>query len=320
MGIVGAQFLKLEVGARSLAMGSASMATVNDASAIFWNPGGLTSVNRTSVVLSHMSWIAGINYEAAAIAFRTPAGVFGAFVGYLSSGEMEVTTVEDQAGTGETFKKTDTIMGVSWARKLTHNFSFGLNAKLVREDYGFSDDMSGNAIVAQAIAFDVGTQYQTDFRSLRMGLAIQHFGPEMKPKGGFEDIVGFDAKEQTYVTDVGKDFKAYPMPMTFRAGVAMELFSRENQEITLAVDVLHPSDNVERINIGAEYTLYNLLALRGGLVFYADKNRFDDPNRTNAYRFSFGAGISVAGMQIDYAFIDYGILSNVQTFSAIFNL
>ncbi len=317
---MGAQFLKLEVGARSLAMGSASMGTVHDASAIFWNPGGLTSVNRTSVVLSHMSWFADINYEAGAFAVRTPAGVFGAFVASLSSGEMEVTTVEEQTGTGETFEKTDAVMGVSWARKLTHNFSFGVNAKLVREDYGFSDDMSGEAIVAQAIGFDVGTQYQTDFRSLKMGLAIQHFGPELRPKGSFQDIVGFDAQTQEYVRDLEKNFKAYPMPMAFRAGVAMEVFRRDNQEIILAVDVLHPSDNVERVNIGAEYTLFNLLALRGGLVFYADNNRFDDPNRTNAYRFSFGAGVSVAGINIDYAFVDYGILSNVQTFSAVFNL
>ena len=50
VGIVGAQFLKIEVGARSLAMGSASMAAVNDASAVFWNPSGLSSIGTTSAI------------------------------------------------------------------------------------------------------------------------------------------------------------------------------------------------------------------------------------------------------------------------------
>jgi len=200
------------------------------------------------------------------------------------------------------------MLGISWARNLTHQFAFGGTIKFIREDFGIDDDIKDVPIISQAIAFDIGTQYNTGFRSLRLGLAIQNFGPELRPAGRYEDIIGFDSKEQAYVTDEAKDFKAYPMPMMFRAGIAAEIIDRDNQVLTVSTDVIHPSDNIERMNIGVQYTLFNVLALRGGYIIGAD-----------AANFSAGAGFQIGFIEIDYAYLDYGILNDIQTFSVALN-
>ena len=45
VGTVGAQFLKIGMGARYVGMGEASVACVNDAYSMYWNPAGLTQLS-----------------------------------------------------------------------------------------------------------------------------------------------------------------------------------------------------------------------------------------------------------------------------------
>ena len=306
---MGAQFLKIHAGAKSLGMGSSAMAAVDDASSAFWNPGGLANISSNySVLLSHVNWLADIKYEAGAVARQLPGiGVVALSFSYLTSGQMEITTYEEQEGTGEFFSYNDIMVGVSWARNLTYQFAFGGTIKFVRENFGFNDDIQGVPVVSQALAFDIGTQYNTGFRSLRIGLAIQNFGPELRPAGQYADIVGYDSKTQSYTTDENEEFKSYPMPMTFRAGIAAEVIDLSDQVLTVAADVLHPSDNVEQVNIGVQYKLFNVLALRGGYLM-----------NTDAATFSAGVGFHLGFVEIDYAYLDYGILNSIQTISAAF--
>ena len=65
----GATFLKVGVGAREVALGSAVSAIRNDANQIFWNPAGtaLRPDQTLSATLSYGSWIGDIDYSAAAV-------------------------------------------------------------------------------------------------------------------------------------------------------------------------------------------------------------------------------------------------------------
>ncbi len=85
-----------------------------------------------------------------------------------------------------------------------------------------------------------------------------------------------------------------------------------NSNLILSVDALHPNNDVESLNIGAEYIFNDLLSLRSG---------YNSLFATEAEAgLSFGAGIHQSLMSkiefyLDYAFRDFGMLNNVQMFT-----
>lgn len=60
---------------------------------------------------------------------------------------MNVTTIEEPNGTGETFSVRDIAFSIAWAINLTEDFSIGFNPKVVYQsiwnmsDYAFAIDM-----------------------------------------------------------------------------------------------------------------------------------------------------------------------------------
>jgi len=48
------------------------------------------------------------------------------------------------------------------------------------------------------------------------------------------------------------------MPLMFRVGVSVDVLKGAgNSNLILAVDALHPNDDIESLNLGGEYTLNN---------------------------------------------------------------
>ena len=82
--------------------------------------------------------------------------------------------------------------------------------------------------------------------------------------------------------------------------------------MTIAADAQHPNDNAESLNVGAEYTLFNLISLRGGY-----KSLFLD-NTQEGLTLGFGLNYNITdsfGLAVDYSYQDFGILENTQQFS-----
>jgi len=82
--------------------------------------------------------------------------------------------------------------------------------------------------------------------------------------------------------------------------------------VVLATDLLHPSDNSEAVNVGAEYTFWDTLSLRGGAIALFEEDRTS--------RFSLGAGVHrrVAGgvkLSADYAYAQWGVLNDTHRFT-----
>jgi len=325
VGTAGVQFLKIGVGARGVAMAGAYSGICDDASSIFWNPAGLIHVENNSLILSHAEWLADINFEAGAYAktFRN-IGTFGISFAYLSSGDIEETTVEQQQGTGIMFNTADVMFGISYARQLSDKFSIGANLKYISERL---DDVK-----AWAWAIDIGTLYYTGFRSLRMGMYIRNFGPELKLEGNYLDYDNGEYLPET------KEYLPFHMPMTFSVGVAYDVLEDEDKFLTVAVDLLHPNDNVEKLNLGAEFRLFNMLSLRAGYVSpFSILGRSDEEieNRDDAdeysldmknYTQSFSTGLGfqlnmnkIGEISLDYAYTDFGVLDWVHRVSTSIN-
>ncbi|MBU1949760.1 MAG: hypothetical protein KJ970_02350, partial [Candidatus Eisenbacteria bacterium] len=53
VGTIGGQFLKIPMGARPVAMGSAYVSLADDANSVFWNPAGIARLSRTVLSIHH---------------------------------------------------------------------------------------------------------------------------------------------------------------------------------------------------------------------------------------------------------------------------
>jgi long-subunit fatty acid transport protein len=306
VGTVGLKFLDIGVGGRALAMGEAYAAVANDASAVFWNPAGIANIASGDVFFGYTNWPADINLYSAAMVTKTGLGHLGAHFTILNTGLMNRTTTENPDGVGAgTFAFEDWAAGVSYARYLTDRFSFGTNFKIIREKLADWDETGW--------AFDIGTYYDTGFRTLRIGLAILNFGPDFRydvedvdgvpvapPYGGHNN--GLDDDGDGFV-DNNADETAVPLPLTFRGGLAFDILETATSKATVTAEVAHPSDNEERYNFGGEYWFQNLIAVRAGWKLNADEGGL-----------TAGAGLKLpvlSGASFDYAYNDLGKLQGV---------
>lgn len=298
VGTAVAQFLEIGVGARGTAMGEAYTSLTNDAGSAFWNPAGLVGVQKRNLYASYTAWPADISIGSFAVAID--AGNFGTFAissAYLMTGDMDVTTVFQPEGTGESFSISNFSVGLSYARSLTDRLSIGLTTKVVREkylDYGYT-----------TWALDMGTIYRTGFHGLNLGMSILHFAPEIKFSGDYIDY----SDPKSVDVDKPKTFETYSLPINFRIGLSMNLLETPTNRITTSADMIHPNNNLEQYNWGVEYCFNSMFFLRGGYRFNIDEG---------GLTFGTGADLKVFGDRgavIDYSFADLGILKSVHRFS-----
>jgi len=239
-------------------MGGAFGATANDGTAIYWNPAGLTSVDGRRFTAEHASWLVGVDFNFATFTFPTGYGALALGITAMTTPEMEVTTVEQQMGTGETFTAGSYAVSLAYARDLTDRFTMGATVKYVNERI---DDASANGV-----ALDLGTMFVTPFNGLRLGASISNFGTKMRIGGPLVriDIDPSEAGNNESVTaNLATD--AFDMPLTMRVGLATEVYQQAGTRVTLAVDALSPSASGQHLNLGAEVGLLgDLLMLRGG--------------------------------------------------------
>ena len=94
-------------------MGGAYAATSNDATALYWNPAGLSSLKKNEILLDHQDWILDVDLDFVGASFKTPYGTIGAAICAMYMGEMEVTTTHNPEGTGESFNAGSLIFCLS---------------------------------------------------------------------------------------------------------------------------------------------------------------------------------------------------------------
>jgi len=322
-----ANFLKIGVGPRAAAMGEAFVAQANDFTALYWNPAGISNVSGTEVGIAHTNWILDISHSFFGVVHNLgDLGVIGVSLNYLSMGEMERTTPSEPHGTGAYFSASDMALGFAYARKLTDRFSVGVKFKYVRETISFSS--------ASTIAIDAGTQFVTGFHGMRIGMSITNFGGNMRLYGSDQLV---KAKADEVILGVPKktarlETEAWPIPLTFRFGLSLDVLKGETNTLTVNADFTDPRDVAPIGNLGFEYGFRNLLYLRGGL-YYRPKE-FDEQRLAEkeevvlkyTFRFTFGGGLrfQVPGMgssvELDYAYTDLGLLTTVHRFSFRFSL
>ncbi|MCI0513083.1 PorV/PorQ family protein [candidate division KSB1 bacterium] len=320
VGTTSANFLEIGYGSAGSAMGDAYASVVTDLSAIYWNPAGLAFMPQSQALFEYQPWVANINTLFTGVGWVSPSiGTLAVGLFQSDYGAMEVTTLEQQDGTGELFTPRDYCFALSYARQLAQWFAFGASGKYVTSQIWHLN--------AHALALDLGVVVTTRFFSttgersdgMKIGMSIANYGTRMKYDGiDLINPIDILPDEAGNYRDAPGQFRLnqWELPLIFRLGFAVDPYVQTNHRLTLAVDALHPNNNSESVNVGAQYQL----RLPGVGEFYLRSGYKGLFMLNSQFGLSFGGGVQLrllnnVGIKLDYAFRSTAILGNTHAYS-----
>ncbi len=320
VGTTAANFLEIGYGTSGIAMGDACVSSVKDVTAIYWNPSGLAFIPKNEAVFSYQPWIANISTAFVAAGIRIEGiGSLGFHIIHAGYGDIAVTNMEAQEGTGEFYSADEYAFGVTYARQLTNWFSFGATGKYIVSKIWH--------VSASALAVDLGVLVQTKFFSttgkradgLRIGMSISNFGSRMR-YDGIDLVYPIDPlpNENGNYKDVPGQYRLsyWELPLIFRIGTSLDVIKMKHHVLTMEVDALHPNNNSESVNVGGQYAFK--VPQTGEFFLRAGYKGLFMPK--SQYGFTVGIGMvkylmNNMSLRVDYAFRDVGILGNVHSYS-----
>jgi len=319
-GTATANFLEIGFGSAGSAMGEAYVSVVEDLSAMYWNPAGLGYMDQSEVQFTIQPWFADISTNFVGAALVLPrVGTLGLGITQVGYGDIPVTNLDYQEGTGEIFSANEYAFAFSYSRRLAQWFAFGASAKYITTQIWHTS--------ASAVAFDLGVKLNTHFFSptgdkangMNIGMSISNYGSRMSFDGMdlLQTVDILPDQEGNYQFSPAK-FRTveWELPLIFRVGVALHPIVLDQHRLTLAVDALHPNNNTESVNAGAEYQLkvpaFGSFFLRGGYkaLFMEDSE----------YGPTFGGGVFMnmlgnVGLRLDYSYKSMGLLGNFHSYT-----
>lgn len=246
-GTTGASFLKVAVGPRAAAMGTAYVAVAEEPYAMYYNPASIASTERWQLSAMHQDQFAQVNFDYVGLAAPAIRGrsSWGISMVRLASDDFFRTELDD----GSKFTNEDLALTGTYAHRIFKPLSVGGSFKLIRQTLA--------NITASGWAVDLGLHLKVNTR-LSMGASISNIGPPI-----------------TFIS-IGD-----PLPTTFRVGGAFKLLPRGNLLATM--DYWKPRDDAAAIGIGMEYRPNRFFAFRGGYQIGTDFSGFD----ASAYGLTF---------------------------------
>ncbi len=264
---------------RSAALGGAGAALVGDAGAVFANPAGLAAVRHLSVEGSYERYLAGTAVSSAALALRLGRFTWGFGTQALDYG-VEPEIVPDPAtggrtgiATGASFHPYD-VLAVSSFVYRRGLVALGVSGKYDRQQFGSAP--------ADAWAGDVGLAIAV-FDIMALGVSVQNLGGDLGQQGG-----GAEAR----------------LPRRTRAGLTLNYTDPQGVfRLLTTLEAQWPRDRAAILIQGVEGGV-----VAGGVGFVGRVGYATRPAVTDASRFTFGGGVVLGRLRLDYAFQGYDAL------------
>lgn len=336
-GTTAAEFLLLGAGARGTALGSAYSSIASDVSALYYNPGGVALMTRPGVMVGTYDYVSETKYTWGGVAFPFSGGAraFGIQLGTFGFSDQPVYTVDQPEGNGQEYSVSETFAGLTYAENFSDRFSAGFTAKFIFDQLG---DAKGSAI-----AVDFGTNFHAmlsghpvkfSFVLANLGTDLSYSGDALNATSPRTPLPGEDPVP-TLPQPARLRTKGFPLPTTFRVGLAYDLLTGANNRLTFLSDFNQPNNNSAGFVVGGEWALARLggsgfgVALRGSYS-YTGANNIDtqDPSSTsltdeeNLHGAAFGGGLNYTSgnfnLGVDYAYKYLGVLGGTNFLS--FNL
>lgn len=309
-------FLNFSTSARQTALGGSVLTLRDDVNQALWNPAAINEEMDAKVSLSYVNFLTEINYLSATYAYFVDKhiGTFHSGLTYLNYGTF-IAADENGVETG-TFKAFDLAFSLGYAYQIPHsNFAIGVNAKII------------NSVIEQYTSFgvagDFGIMYFNEEKPYQFAAVIRNVGTQI-----------------TNYTDVQE-----PLPMQIQLGGSFQL---EHVPIRLygTLDNLqrwklaynNPSDSstdfegnvttedptflnnlIRHFVVGAELFPDQGFSLRTGFNFQRAQELGLNNKRTFA-GISFGFGLKVKRLKLNYSFSKYHIVADTHSFSLEINL
>jgi len=257
------------VGARALGLGGAYVAAPGDASAVYWNPGGLDLLVQKSIMLFHSTLP--LDGQSDFIGYVHPTVNFGTIgVGLLrvgNEGAQERDTRDILRG-DLAFSQMQIL--VSYGKQLPIGVSIGASLKVEQQDFRYSSATASG----RGIGLDLGVIYRPQWlpgflQNMSMGLILQNaIPPILKVKQTQQQI-----------------------PRNYKVGLAKPInLSSQRKAFIFLADFEKGEGKSLKVHFGAEFSYLGTAMLRVG---YMDKQMV------------FGAGAAMHQFRIDYSYGNY---------------
>jgi hypothetical protein len=289
-GRYGGDPLLVGAGARSLGMGSAFVAISDDATAIYWNPAGLASLEKNELQIQHAEQFGGsVDHDVFMLASPFPVGGFGIGLIRLGVDGIKLTSLEDPGNPAGPDNRpvvtgvestTDYSLYLSYGRSVRPDLTVGASFKLIWRNLAVGDG-SGYGI-------DLGLLYAPR-PGLTGGLSIRNLT---------RTRVSFDSGSNDDIPPSAWLGIAYARPVPTLKGeiiVSTSLHFGEQKS---------PVDSRQGFRIGTEYIYQRILAFRMGV---------------EGNHFTAGTGVKLMDQfGLDLALLENGQLDNTYRVSASF--
>lgn len=311
------EFLQIGVGARALGLGNALVAGVDDVTAGYWNPAGLTQVeNDLEFSLMHSEYFAGIaKYDYLGVAYKIDRESTLGFSA-LRFGVDDIpntTQLINNDGVFDydkitLFTAADYAFLLSYARKSKiEGMSLGGTLKVVHR-------RAGDFARAWGFGIDAGMQYRSK-NDWQFGVMVRDVTSTFNAW-----IYNLDSEMQEVFLQTGNEIPENGLELTmpriilaarkkFEIGkkglfIASEIntsITTDGRRNTLIKSNLFSMDPVMAIELGFK----DLVRLRGGVNNFQYMKNFDSSEYLT-FQPNIGVGVQLKGVTIDYAFTNIG--------------
>jgi len=322
------EFLSIGVDARALAMSNSVIASINDVNAGYWNPAGLSHIDKSwQAAAMHAEYFASIaQYDYLSFAMPVDAtSVAGiSLIRFGVDDILDTTELIDNQGNVDydrirKFSAADYALIGSYARKskTIDNLSYGGNVKIIYRQIGDFANSIG-------FGFDAGMQYS--IKKWQFGATLRDVTSTFNAWNINEEKLT-DVFEQT-----GNELPSENLELTIPrllvgAGRTFNLSEKYSLHTEINMDVTFDgqrntlvSANFGNIDPGFGFELgyRKFIFLRGG-VGNVQRLREFNGDVTYAVQPNLGLGFKYRGLSIDYALTDIGDVS-AALYSNIFSL
>ncbi|MBN1385300.1 MAG: PorV/PorQ family protein [Elusimicrobia bacterium] len=257
-------------GARASGLGESFVSIADDFTVMYWNPAGMSFVERPEVGLANTSWVADITNTH--IAFVKPLKRGGLGVA-ITSQQVEVIGY-DTSGVrmAEEPTEEDASIGASASFLLGPKFSIGGTLKYVSVEI--------HELKAESATMDLGLMAKLGSRErFFLGGSFSNLSGSLE----YDDAAG----------------SSDDLPVCIRLGAGYKFLSDKNLTFAMALESFPGDDNAGGVRFGAEYWYKNFIALRLGAKSNSNDNTMGGS--------CFGFGLRYKGIGFDYAALSTGV-------------